>query len=154
MTARKTASESWDDFWREVSTGRTEVIRGVTVTVPTDMPLIVERRVQELQDSSREEDVAELVALIFGTDCMEQWREAGIGLMEFQTVLTWGLAHAAGTEMTFREAYDLVQAGEGASSGKAPANRAARRAQSSGTGGRSRPTSRASTGSGRGRSRT
>ncbi|MGW8762372.1 hypothetical protein ACWGN5_07715 [Streptomyces sp. NPDC055815] len=151
MTAR---NESWDKFWSEVSRGGTEVIRGVTVTVPTDMPLIVERRVQELQDSANLDDVAELVGLIFGVDCMEQWREAGMGLREFQTVLTWGLAHASGNPLTFAEAYELVEQGEGARAGKALPNRAERRARSSGTGGRSKRTSNASTASNRTRSRT
>ncbi|MFC8432259.1 hypothetical protein [Streptomyces sp. NPDC057253] len=155
MTARQaSAGQSWDDFWSEVSKGDTEVIRGVEVRVPTDMPLIVERRVEELQDSSRQEDVEELVKLVFGTDCMEQWRENGMGLKEFQTVLTWGLAHAGGRKLTFAEAYDLVQKGEGAGGGKAPTpNRAARRSQSAAGGGRSKPTSRASTASARKKSR-
>ncbi|MET7759732.1 hypothetical protein ABZT27_34285 [Streptomyces sp. NPDC005389] len=152
MTARET--ESWDAFWSEVSRGDTETIRGVTIAVPTDIPLIVDRRVQELQDSAEEDDVAELVSLIFGIDCMEQWRENGMGLTEFQTVLTWGLAHAAGKPLTFAEAYDVVQNGEGAKAGKAQPNRAARRAQSSGTGGPSKRTSNGSTGSKRKRSRT
>ncbi|MCI3271391.1 hypothetical protein [Streptomyces cylindrosporus] len=155
MTARKSpVGESWDAFWAEVSSGRTEVIRGVEVQVPNDMPLIVERRVEELQDSSRSEDVEELVKLIFGTDCMEHWREAGMGLKEFQTVLTWGLAHASGREMTFAEAYELVQNGEGASGGKATPNRAARRAPSASGGGRSKRTSSVSTASTRTRSQT
>ncbi|MFC9847796.1 hypothetical protein ACFWFF_01600 [Streptomyces sp. NPDC060223] len=153
MTARTAAKEqSWDDFWAEVSTGRTEVIRGVEVQVPTDVPLILERRINELQDSEREEDVAELISLLFGTDCMEQWREAGMGLQEFQTILTWGIAHASGQEMSFAEAYEIVKKGEGA--GKAPPNRAARRSQSNATGGRSKATSSASTTSARKRSRT
>lgn len=155
MTARKSAaSESWDAFWSEVSRGRTEVIRGVEVEVPTDVPLILERRIAELQDSEREEDVAELVSLLFGTDCMEAWRERGMGLREFQTVLTWGIAHAGGRELTFAEAYELVNKGEGA--GKAPAqpNRAARRARSTSGGGPSKRTSSANTASARTRSRT
>lgn len=156
MTARKTKdeSQSWDDFWTEVSKGGTEVIRGIEVQVPTDMPLILARRVEELQDSEREEDVAELVSLLFGTDCMEQWREKGMGLREFQTILTWGITHAGGKQISFAEAYALVENGEGA--GKAPAqpNRAARRSQSAATGGRSKRTSSASTTSARARSRT
>ncbi|MEU2119998.1 hypothetical protein ABZ567_31175 [Streptomyces sp. NPDC016459] len=146
-------NESWDAFWSEVSRGETEEIRGVTVPVPTDMPLLVERRVQELQDSAELDDVAELVSLIFGTDCMEQWRENGMGLKEFQTVLTWGLAHAGGNPLTFAEAYELVEQGEGAQAGKAQPNRAARRSRSNATGGPSKRTSNGSTASGRKKSR-
>lgn len=159
MTARKTAggeSQSWDAFWGEVSKGRTEVIRGVAVEVPTDMPLILEQRVQELQESSDISDVAELLSILFGKDCIEQWRQAGMGLKEFQTVLTWGIAHANGRDMSFAEAYDLVLNGEGEGKAMAPPtpNRAARRSQSASGGGRSKPTSRASTASAQKRSRS
>lgn len=153
MTLRKTSeTQSWDAFWAEVSPREQVEIRGVVVDVPIDMPLIVEQRVVELQDSSDPRDVAELVALLFGADCMEQWRDAGMGLREFQTVLTWGLAKAAGKDITFADAVALVEEGRGA--GKAPPNRAARRAQSAATGGRSKPTTNATTGSRRRTSRT
>jgi hypothetical protein len=154
--ATNSASQSWDQFWGEVSKGRTEVIRGVEIKVPTDMPLILEQRVQELQDSSDMNDVAELLSILFGTDCIEQWREAGMGLQEFQTVLTWGIAHANGSDLSFAEAYDLVKNGDGEGKAMAPPtpNRAVRRAQSTGGGGRSKRTSSASTASARARSRS
>lgn len=154
MTARKT--QSWDSFWAEVSGGRTEVIRGVEVTVPTDIPLAMEQRIGELQDSEDEKDFAELIALLFGTNALDQWVDNGMGLRELKTVLAWGIAHANGQDLTFEDAFALVQQEEAA--GKAPApNRAARRAESrkpsASTGGRSKPTSRASTGSARKTSR-
>ncbi|MEH0650661.1 hypothetical protein QA995_14770 [Streptomyces scabiei] len=156
MTARKTAAadQSWDDFWAEVSRGRTETIRGVEVQVPTDMPLIVEQRVEELQNSGRLEDIQELLGLLFGSDVLDQWLQAGMGLREFQVIITWGLAHASGRELTFQEALDLVQQGAGAGKQLAPKgpNRAARRSQSAAGGGRSKRTSSASTATSRKRS--
>ncbi|WP_060888654.1 hypothetical protein [Streptomyces scabiei] len=157
MTARKTtADQSFDDFWAEVSRGRTEVIRGVEVQVPTDMPLIVEQRVEELQNSGSLEDIQELLGLLFGADVLDQWLQAGMGLREFQVIITWGLAHASGRELTFQEAYDLVQQGAGAGKQLAPKgpNRAARRSQSAAGGGRSKRTSSASTATARKTSRT
>ncbi|MFF6940471.1 hypothetical protein [Streptomyces lavendulae] len=151
MTARK-ATQSWDAFWAEAAPREQVEIRGVTVQVPTDMPLGVEKRIQELQDSTELEDVAELVSLIFGTDCIEEWRKAHMGLKEFQTVLTWGLARASGRDLSFAEALALVEQGDPA--GKAAPNRAARRQRSAATGGHSKPISSASTASGRSRSRT
>ncbi|MEU4947730.1 hypothetical protein [Streptomyces lavendulae] len=153
MTGRRVVSktQSWDAFWAEAAPRAEVEIRGVTLQVPADMPMGVEQRIQELQDSTELEDVAELVSLLFGTDCIAQWREAGMGLKEFQTVLTWGLARASGRDTTFAEALALVE--QGAPAGKGP-NRAARRSQSAATGGPSKPTSRASTGSARSRSRT
>ncbi|MEU6649516.1 hypothetical protein ABZ904_08715 [Streptomyces sp. NPDC046900] len=157
MTAR--TSQSWDDFWAEVSIGRTEVIRGVKVDVPTDMPLAVEKRIEELRESSAEEDIAELLRLLFGADVLDEWRTNGMGLRELQTVLTWGIAQASGRDMSFAEALEVVIAGDGEGKPLAPqgANRATRRAASrkpsGSTGGRSKPTSRASTGSARKTSR-
>ncbi len=157
MTPRKTAAadQSWDDFWAEVSRGRTEVIRGVEVQVPTDMPLIVEQRVEELQSSSRLEDIQDLLGLLFGADVLDQWLQAGMGLREFQVIITWGLAHASGRELTFQEALDLVQQGAGAGKQLAPKgpNRAARRSPSAAGGGRSKRTSSASTATARKTSR-
>jgi hypothetical protein len=153
--------ETWDAFWSEVSSGRTEVIRGIEVRVPTDMPLVMERRIDELRESEAEEDVAELVALLFGEDILEAWIDAGMGSLEFQTVLTWGMAQAGGQDISFAEALDLVRngGGEGKQVGPKGPNRAARRAtgapakRSAAGGGRSKPTSRASTGTARRTSR-
>ncbi|MDT9688198.1 hypothetical protein Q5762_07480 [Streptomyces sp. P9(2023)] len=153
MTARK--AESWDAFWAEVQGAGTEVIRGVEVPIPTDVPLAMEMRLKDLESDSSEEAIREMVALLFGDTVLDQWIDAGMGLMEFKTVIAWGMAHATGTKVSFREAYDTVVAAE-ADEGKAP-NRAARRAaskpRSASTGGRSKPTSSASTSSARTRSR-
>lgn len=159
MTARKTADpaeQSWDAFWAEVGGQRTTVIRGIEVPVPGDMPMRLRRRIEELQDSESEEAVAELVALLFGQDVYGEWEEAGIGAFEFQVILTWGIAQATGrADFTFAQALDAVRKGEeGKALGAQPPNRAARRAQSAGTGGPSKRTSSASTGSARRTSRT
>lgn len=160
--ARKPAPghETWDAFWAEVSGGRTEVIRGVEVAVPADVPMALEQRVEELRDSDSKEDLAELLALLFGQDVLDQWMDAGMGMLELQTVLTWGMAQAGGRDLSFAEALDMVRSGE---AGKLPGpkgpNRATRRAtgapakRSAAGGGRSKPTSRASTSSGRKTSR-
>lgn len=158
MTARKTADpaeQSWDAFWAEVSTQRTTEIRGVTVPVPGDMPMRLRRRIEELQDSEDEEHVAELVALLFGRDVYGTWEDAGLGAFEFQVILTWGIAQATGREdFSFAQALEAVRSGEEGKALAAPPNRAARRSQSAATGGRSKPTTRASTGSARKTSRT
>ena len=150
--------ETWDAFWAEASGGRTEVIRGVEVAVPTDVPMALEKRVDELRDSDAQEDLAELLALLFGRDVLEQWMDAGMGMLELQTVLTWGMAQAGGRDLTFAEALEMVRSGEGLGKPKGP-NRATRRAtgapakRSAAGGGRSKPTSRASTGTARKTSR-
>jgi hypothetical protein len=149
-----TKHQSWDEFWAEVSAkGRTETIRGVTVPVPTDIPLALEKRAEELHDSTEWDDVAELVEMLFGTKVLDQWQDAGMGLRELQTVFTWGMAQAGGNDLSFREVYEQLQKSD---VGKAPKpsapNRATRRRQSASTGGPSKRISSANTGSAHGTS--
>lgn len=151
MTTKSVKNQSWDDFWTEVSGAGTETIRGVTVPIPTDVSMQFWKRLEELHESSADEDVEELVSMLFGEGVLAKWQAAGIGYRELQTVLGWGMAHASGEPMTFREAYDLVAA-EGKAARPSP-NRAQRR-QSARTGGPSKRTSSASTGSARKTSRT
>lgn len=149
------APGSYDAFLAEAFDGATEIIRGVKVRTPTDVPLAMQRRYQELEQSESEEALREMVALLFGDDLLEQWIEAGMGAMELRTVLAWGSAHAAGAPVTFMEAFEAVKAAEDGE-GKAPnraTRRAAQRKPSTGTGGRSARTSAASTASRRTSSR-
>lgn len=164
MTAREAAepvdeqpadARAWDAFWAEVQgEGRTETIRGVTVPVPSDLPLGFKARMDQLRDSDRDEDVQELVGMVFGPGVLDQWITAGMGMREFQTVLTWGMSCGGGNPITFREAYELVAGAEGKSPGPSRATRrAATKKPSSPTGGASKRTSSASTSSGRKASR-
>lgn len=150
-------SGSWDSFWEEIhAAARTETIRGVTITVPTDVPLRIERRMDELRDSAEEADVAELVAELFGADALDTWVTNGMGVVEFKTLIAWGVAQGNGRDISFREAYEKVRAADEEGKPEGP-NRAARRAASkkpsASTGGRSKRTSNASTASTRTRSR-
>ena len=127
------------------------MIRGLEVDVPYDLPLDFRARMEELSDSDNEDDVRELVAELYGPDALEAWTEAGMGSVELQVVLAWGVAQGEGLDITFAEAYEVV------TTGKPPARlegnrrtrraRAARNGSSVSTGGRSRPTSAASTAS-------
>lgn len=157
MPARKAdpATQSWDAFWAEVNAKpQTEVIRGVTVPVPSDMPLGFQQRANELRDSTSDEDIQELVAMIFGPGVLDQWIANGMGAKEFRVVCGWGFRNGQGQPTTFREAFDLMAAAE--AEGKAPGepsapNRAARRAatkpRSSAGGATSKRTSSGSTAS-------
>lgn len=154
MSPAKKIPDSFDAYWAEVTGARTETIRGVTVRVPVDVPMVLGQRIVDLQESEQEEDMAELIGLLFGVgaDAFETWKQAGMGVEEFQVVLAWGLAHANGNPITWQDAHRLAQ---DATSGKVPAppNRAARRASSASTGGPSKPRSSRSTASTRRASR-
>lgn len=146
MTApRPRKNESWDDFVRTQFGGRTETICGVTVAVPTDIPLLFEELAANLSAESEESDFAEVVALLYGEGVFERWKRAGIGAMGLMTALTWGVAQANGRDLTFSEAYAVVISDDPGKALNPPANRAARRQRSATTGGPSKPTSRAST---------
>lgn len=150
MTA---ARSSWDDFKREVFGDRTEVIEGVEVRVPTDLPFGVSARLADLSESSAQEDFEELVIALFGPDVFAQWADAGMGYVGLMTVLTWGMAQAAGNDVSFQEAYAAIVSGDPGKVMSPQPNRAARRRPSASTGGPSKRTSRASTGSKRATSR-
>lgn len=123
----------WDAFWDEVlreeaeAAGRapTEVIRGVTVKVPRDLPLKFQIKSQRMRDRDDEDAFAELLAELFGADVLDAWREAGMGAREFRTVLAWAMAHGRGRPISFREAYELVRA-EGADDEDGSAGKARR----------------------------
>lgn len=142
------SSSSWQDFKTETWGNRTEDIEGVIVRVPTDIPFGFEDRLSDLTASSAREDVEELVIALFGDDVLDRWIEAGIGTIGLMTILTWGMAQAGGQrEFTFQNAFDAITSDDPGKALAQPQNRAARREQSRRTGGRSKPTSRASTAS-------
>lgn len=139
---------SWDDFWAEIERAElaerdeaaTEVIRGVRVVVPHDLPLRFDRKLIAVQESDDMTDVHDLVTDLFGDDVFERWVAAGMTSIEFQTVLAWGIAHGKGRRVSFAEAYEVVRSGKDRQSQST--KQASKR-----SGGASKPTSRASTGS-------
>lgn len=147
-------TQSWDAFWEEVAgedAAETELICGVQVPLPTDMTLLFQRRLDELSDSTSEDDVESLVADLFGAGTYELWIQNGMKGRQFRTVLAWGYACAKGKRLSFREAYDVMREAERRQGNPPAANRADRRAaskqRSSATGGPSKRTSGAATGS-------
>ena len=149
-----TEHQSWDDFWAEVQrkeaaerTGPpTQTIHGVEVRVPHDLPLLFERKVDQLKDASDEAAFAELVAELFGADVLDEWIDAGMTGREFEVVLAWGMANGKGRNMSFREAYELIQERDN-DRGKAPGSSTRKNARSGGSGGRSKRTSGVNTNS-------
>lgn len=148
----------WDAFWAETlrkereqrGIAPTVTIRGVTVRVPQDLPLSYQAKADRLKDSSSDEAFAELLAELFGADVLDVWRDDGMGLREFRTILAWALSHGRGQPISFREAYELVHNaddedvdGEG---GKASPQKSG---ASESSGRSSKPTSPANTGSAR-----
>lgn len=154
----ETDHQSWDQFWQEIGgAARTETVRGVTITVPTDLPLSIQARLDAAIED--EEQVQSLAADLFGPGKLDELIAAGVGAQEFVTLVAWAIAQVERPDLTFREAWEQVQAQrERARAGNlpGPANRAARRAsttRSATGGGPSKRTTAASTGSARKTSR-
>ncbi|MEV7011542.1 hypothetical protein [Streptosporangium sp. NPDC051022] len=152
------ATQSWDDFWAEIQAEEdaqhggpaTEVIRGVRVNVPHDLPLRFDRRLEQLKGSSTDESVRAMLVDLFGDDVLEQWVDAGMTQTEFRVVLMWGMSHGRGKPLSFREAYGIVRE---QSEGKAKSSTRTS-GKSGASGGRSKRTSGGSTSSRRTTSRT
>lgn len=146
-TARKVVTDtheyvelvpSEDDFlafWaqhRAKSNPETKTILGVTVAVPTDMPLALQDMADELQNSQDPNDVDRLVSLLFGHGVYAQWKANGITDKMLGVLLAWGMTNGAGQPTSFEQAAEMAAEAE-AAKGKAPKpapNRAERRASS------------------------
>lgn len=150
------APQSWEAFKAEAFGTRTEVIEGVTVPVPADIPLNFSAQFSALGPESEISDFGDAVTLLYGDGVFDQWVDHGMGAMGLLTALTWGYLQANGQgDVTFADAYRIVISDDpGKAAAAAVGNRAARRSQSKPTGGRSSRTSAASTASPRTRSRT
>jgi hypothetical protein len=153
--------QGFDAFWAEqlrreaAERGQapTEVIRGVTVTVPQDLPLNFRAKARAMRNDDGDDSFKELLASLFGVDVLDAWVQAGMGAREFRTVLAWAMAHGDGNPITWQQAYELVMAkDEDGDEGKAPSSTRAN-GGSGGSGRSSKPTSGASTSSGRRTSR-
>lgn len=116
---RTTENQSFDDFWASVEdTPETEVIRGVTVRVPSPSTVTMrtQTRLRKLDLAEvTDEQLTEAIDDLFGEGSFQRWHDAGMSLRQLGVVMAWGLASAGGNRLTWPEAYDAV------TSGKAPA---------------------------------
>ncbi|THA82722.1 hypothetical protein [Streptomyces sp. A0592] len=153
--ARAGKAQSWEDFKAQEFGVRTEIIQGVEVQVPDDVPLGFKRMAGHLSSESDVEDFAPVVALLYGDGVFDQWVDNGMGANGLLVAIMWGYLQGSGRDVTFSEAYEVANSPDpGKAAAAVTGNRAARRSQSRATGGRSSRTSAASTASGRKTSRT
>lgn len=126
---------TWDAYWAAIEAKRaaeqgaaaTTVIRGVTVQVPTSLPMRVDRDIERMSASTDLADIQALLVTLFGSDVLDAWIDAGMHEDEFRVALLWALSHGKGRGLTFAQAHEAVMS-EGESLRAAPANRAERRA--------------------------
>lgn len=101
----------WDTYWagklaRQVKPVR---IRGVVITPPTDAPIRLLKRLDQVQASENENDIRSVLADIVGVDVYDRWVDNGMGIVEMQVVLAWVGAHMRGAPVSFDEAFNLYQ---------------------------------------------
>ncbi|MEU6756976.1 hypothetical protein [Streptomyces sp. NPDC046685] len=153
--ARAGKAQSWEDFKAQEFGTRTEVIEGVEIVVPSDVPLNFTTQFSTLGPSSEVADFGGAVTLLYGEGVFDRWVENGMGAIGLLTALMWGYMQGNGQDVSFSDAYQVVISDDPGKAATAVAgNRAARRQQSKPTGGRSSRTSAASTASPRVKSRS
>lgn len=153
--ARAAKAQSWEAFKADTFGSRTEVIEGVTIPVPADIPLNFSACFGALGPESEIDAFGDAVTLLYGEGVFDQWVERGMGAIGLLTALMWGYMQGSGQDVSFQEAYAVVTSDDpGKAITAAAGNRAARRSQSKSTGGRSSRTSAGSTGSRATKSRT
>ncbi|MCP2261086.1 hypothetical protein LX15_004806 [Streptoalloteichus tenebrarius] len=136
-------------FWAEHddTTRETRRILGVDVTVPHDLPLRFEQRLDQAGAAATEDDLRVLLVDLFGQDVLDRWVDAGITSRQLQVLLAWGIANGSGRRIGFAEAADIVakaEAAKGKAASRAPAGGSSRTRASAGTGRSSKRTSAAS----------
>ncbi|CAL9607599.1 hypothetical protein SUDANB95_05521 [Actinosynnema sp. ALI-1.44] len=129
-------------FWRQhraKTAKESKVILGVLVPVPNELPLALEDMLNELKDVDVEDDeqVAPLLAMLFGQDVYGRWKANGLTTEMLKTLFVWGASNGGGRPMTFEEAAVEAAKWTSESEGKARPvpNRKERRAASSRTNG-------------------
>lgn len=125
----------WEQHRATETPPETKRILGVDVAVPTDLPLSFEDASQELANSKDPADFEQLLVMLFGDGTLQQWKANGLTGGQLRILVAWGMANGAGKTTTFAEAAEMVALAEAKKAqaeaeGKAPPNRAARRASS------------------------
>ncbi|HEY3683471.1 MAG TPA: hypothetical protein VGL93_10550 [Streptosporangiaceae bacterium] len=105
---------------------RTVRLFGRSVPVPTSVPLGVAMHGGKSADDDKA--VRASVAALYGADALTHWAENGATLDDLQVLLAWGMAVAAGREVSFERAVELLaEAKEKEAAGKARARPKTRR---------------------------
>lgn len=105
----------FDAFWKKRDKKRPAKrlrIFGQVVELPKSLPLQFELEARRVAKSKRDEDVHNLVAILFGADAYEAWAEAGMDLDQFQVLLAWGPRYIAGQQVTLEQVADELAARE------------------------------------------
>jgi len=101
-------AEDFDKFWANAQRRQISLknVMGVDVVLPPMLPLIFQAEYRRMKNASADDEkaVGRLVGLLFGQDAYQRWREAGMDLEQFSTLLLWGIANCSGNPISLGEA--------------------------------------------------
>ena len=144
--------EDFDTFWSTLEQ-EPVVLRnvfGADVVLEPGLPLKFQVMSERLKDEQTEAALHEMIALVFGRGVLDTWIDNGVTHEQLMVLFMWGISNRKTPgSMTLQRAYELHRQ-HTADQGKAeqaPTPQTTSGAGSAGTGGRSKPTSRASTAS-------
>lgn len=152
-------AEDFSRFWaaqRRRGKVLRNVVPGVDVELPPSLPLAFEIEARRLADDRTLAAVHRIFSLLYGEDTLAKLIAGGLDIEQLQVLIVWGSANASGRDMSLGEAhaeYLRLRARSGEQQGKGLLATVTSGPPSSGTGRSSKPTSRASTGSRKRRSR-
>jgi hypothetical protein len=96
--------EDFDAFWDQQNRKGARVrIMGEVVQLPPAMPLQFQLESQRLDTSEDDDDVRRVVGLLFGSDAIDRWAEAGMDLQQFRVLLAWAPQRIQGGTMSLAE---------------------------------------------------
>ena len=128
----------FDAFFAEESATRprqTLTVYGATYTLPDSIPLMFTLQAQRMHQSSDPRDVRKMLATLFGRDALDEWADHGMTDRQLQVLFIYagGNIESPGS-LSMADAAKLYDEAErkAAEAGKAPANRAQRRAKPKG----------------------
>ncbi|MFJ8334573.1 hypothetical protein [Streptomyces sp. NPDC094437] len=97
--------------------------------LPDSLPLLFTLQMERVQHSSDPEDVRRMLATLFVEGALDEWAEHGMTDRQLGVVLIWSAANIRNPgAVSMQRAAELYDQGEAGRTGKAPANRAERRA--------------------------
>lgn len=115
------------DAWRREQkakrgAGKRVRIFGHVVEMPTSLPLGLTIELDKVAASSDMDDIKKIVGHVYGPNALDQWVAGGADLEDFQVLLAYGVASAAGQNLTFEDAAAKIAdlRAQEAKRGKAP----------------------------------
>lgn len=98
----------FDAFWEDQKAqgkreGKRVKLMGEVVELPPSLPLQFEMEAKRLSRSKDEDDMRDLLAILFGEGCIERWAEKGMDIDMFQTLVAWAPLHIQGEEVSLAE---------------------------------------------------